>query len=149
MVTEMNTGQSTWIAHESIDYVHGHRHTLPIKLAQVNYAVAPINDLTSVVVHDPMADGGSTCIGGFVAAVIIVEIITAQMGNFLLHHCVESSNCLMHNIGNLVSCCNGLAQTGQWARWKSAPLLCWLVEVLLVDREMIFVELFDQIIAIL
>ena len=106
MVTEMlgysNTGQSTWIAHESIDYVHGHRHTLPIKLAQVNYAVAPINDLTSVVFRDPMADGGNACIGGFVAAVIIVEIITAQVGNFLLHHCVESPNCLMHNIVSLV-----------------------------------------------
>jgi hypothetical protein len=80
--------QSTWIAHESIDYVHGHRPSFSIKLAQVDYTVAPVNDLTSVVCRDPIAKGGSAFIGGFVAAVGIVNVIAARLGSFFLHQFV-------------------------------------------------------------
>jgi hypothetical protein len=77
---EPTTGQLIWIAHESIDHVPGHRHIIPIELETVDYSVAPVDNLSSIVQCDLIADGGSVFIVDVLIAVIIVEIIAARIG---------------------------------------------------------------------
>ncbi len=39
-------------AHEAIGKVHGHGNSLTVELASVNYLIAPINELQSIVRSD-------------------------------------------------------------------------------------------------
>ena len=62
-----------WIAHELVDYVHGHYYIHPVNLAQVDYDVdvaPPVNYLSPVVWCDLMVDGSSV----FIYAAVITAV---------------------------------------------------------------------------
>ena len=62
-----------WIAHELVDYVHGHYYIHPVNLAQVDYDVdvaPPVNYLSPVVRCDLMVDGSSV----FIYAAVITAV---------------------------------------------------------------------------
>lgn len=62
------------------NHVHGHRHIIPIELEPVDYSIAPVDNLSSIVRCDLIADDGSVFIVDVLITVIIVEIIAARIG---------------------------------------------------------------------
>jgi hypothetical protein len=88
MMSELTNEKSIWIAHESIGYAHGHCHIRSGKLKYVNYAVTPVNYLSSVLGCELVfhVKHGTT----YYVAVVIAKIISTGMIDFILHHSAEN-----------------------------------------------------------